>query len=125
MACGPILVIGTASNPFSRYTSEILRAEGLNEFFAMDISAVNATVLNSYDVVILGEMTVTAAQVTMLTDWVNAGGKLIAFRPSSLLTPLLGISSATGTLADKYLLVSDFWPRSRYCQSNNTVSWYS
>ena len=103
---GPILVIGTASNPFSRYTSEILRAEGLNEFFAMDISAVNATVLNSYDVVILGEMTVTAAQVTMLTDWVNAGGKLIAFRPSSLLTPLLGISGATGTLADKYLLVN-------------------
>ena len=33
-------------------------------------------------------------------------GKLIAFRPSSLLTPLMGISSASGTLSDKYLLVN-------------------
>ena len=31
---GPILVIGVASNPFSRYFAEILRAEGFNEFAA-------------------------------------------------------------------------------------------
>ena len=73
---GPILVISTASNPFSRYAVEILRAEGLNEFAALDISQVNATVLNSYDVAILGEMTVTATQVTMFTNWVNAGGQI-------------------------------------------------
>ena len=29
---GPILVIGSAANPFSRYYAEILRNEGLNEF---------------------------------------------------------------------------------------------
>jgi hypothetical protein len=103
---GPILVISTTTNPFSRYAVEILRAEGLNEFAAADISAVSAGVLNNYDVVVLGEMTVNAAQVTMLTDWVNAGGTLIAFKPSSLLNPLLGISTASGTLSDKYLLVN-------------------
>jgi hypothetical protein len=103
---GPILVISTTTNPFSRYAVEILRTEGLNEFAAADISTVTAGVLNNYDVVILGEMTVTAAQVTMFTNWVNAGGTLIAFRPSALLTPLLGISTAGGTLADKYLLVN-------------------
>jgi Concanavalin A-like lectin/glucanases superfamily/Bacterial Ig-like domain/Secretion system C-terminal sorting domain len=103
---GPILVISTTTNPFSRYAVEILRTEGLNEFAAADISAVTAGVLNNYDVVILGEMTVNAAQVTMFTDWVNAGGTLIAFKPSALLTPLLGISTASGTLADKYLLVN-------------------
>jgi hypothetical protein len=103
---GPILVISSTSNPFSRYSVEILRAEGLNEFAAMDISAVTATTLNSYDVVVLGEISVTAAQVTLLTDWVNAGGTLIAFKPSSLLYPLLGITSAGGTLSDKYLLVN-------------------
>ena len=103
---GPILVISSTANPFSRYAVEILRAEGLNEFLAMDISAVNSTVLNNYDVAVLGEMTVTAAQVTMLTNWVNAGGKLIAFRPSSLLTPLMGLSSSSGTLSDRYLLIN-------------------
>ena len=42
----------------------------------------------------------------MFTNWVNAGGTLIAFKPSSLLNPLLGISAAGGTLSDKYLLVN-------------------
>ena len=37
---GPILVIASASNPFSRYYAEILRAEGLNAFTVLDISAV-------------------------------------------------------------------------------------
>jgi hypothetical protein len=78
----------------------------LNEFAAADISTVTATMLNNYDVVVLGEMTVTAAQVTLLTNWVNAGGTLIAFKPSALLTPLMGISAAGSTLADKYLLVN-------------------
>jgi hypothetical protein len=103
---GPILVVSTTSNPFSRYAVEILRAEGLNEFAAADISAVTPAVLDNYDVVVLGEMTVTADQVTMFTNWVSAGGTLIAFKPSSLLTPLLGISGASGTLTDKYLLVN-------------------
>ncbi len=103
---GPILVISTSSNPFSRYAVEILKAEGLNEFAATDISEVTNSLLNNYDVVVLGEMTVTAEQVTMFTDWVNAGGTLIAFKPGSLLTPLLGISNASGTLNDKYLAVN-------------------
>lgn len=103
---GPILVISSTTNPFGLYAAEILRAEGLNEFATMDISAVNASVLNNYDVVVLGEMTVTAPQVTFLTNWVNAGGTLIAFRPGSNLNALFGISATSGTLSDKYLLVN-------------------
>ncbi|HRH66387.1 MAG TPA: DUF4082 domain-containing protein, partial [Bacteroidia bacterium] len=103
---GPILVISAASNPFSRYIVEILRAQGFNEFNAMDISAVDQTVLNQYDVVILGEITLTSNTVTELTNWVNAGGTLIAFRPDSQLNTLLGITNAGGTLSDKYLLVN-------------------
>lgn len=103
---GPILVIGSSTNPFGMYAAEILRAEGLNEFATIDISGVTSTVLNNYDVVVLGEMTVTAPQVTLLTNWVNAGGTLIAFRPGSPLNSLFGISAASGTLSDKYLLVN-------------------
>ncbi|MFI5130012.1 MAG: T9SS type A sorting domain-containing protein [Chitinophagales bacterium] len=103
---GPILVISSAANPFSRYTVEILRAEGLNEFNAKDISAVNAFMLDEYDVVILGEMNLTTAQVSMFSRWINSGGTFIAFKPCRLLTPLLGITPAYGTIADKYLLVN-------------------
>ena len=102
---GPILVIGYSGNPFSRYYAEILRAEGLNAFKAMDISAVDATVLAQYDVAILGEMPLTASQVTMLSDWVNGGGNLIAMRPASQLATLLGLTSSGTTLAQGYLAV--------------------
>ena len=53
-------------------------------------------VLAAYDVVILGEMPLTAAQVTMFTDWVNAGGNLIAMRPDTQLAGLLGLTTAGG-----------------------------
>ncbi|HET6996217.1 MAG TPA: hypothetical protein VFI06_14590, partial [Chitinophagaceae bacterium] len=47
---GPILVITSAANPFSKYLSEILRAEGLNEFAVRDISAISSPVIENYDV---------------------------------------------------------------------------
>jgi hypothetical protein len=42
----------------------------------------------------------------MLTDWVNAGGTLVALRPDAQLSTLLGITPAAGTLDNKYLLVN-------------------
>ncbi len=104
---GPILVVSSTSNPFSRYPVEILRAEGLNEFKAMDISQVTSTVLSQYDVVILGEMPLSAANVTMLSDWTNAGGTLISFRPDAQLASLMGITRKGSSLSDKYLLVDN------------------
>jgi hypothetical protein len=103
---GPILVIGSATNPFSIYLSEILRAEGLNEFAVRDISAISEQVLEEYDVVLLGEMDVSAEQVKMLTQWVNKGGTFIAFKPSRAFNSLFGISGVGGILGDKYLLVN-------------------
>ncbi|MFZ0827904.1 MAG: N,N-dimethylformamidase beta subunit family domain-containing protein, partial [Verrucomicrobiia bacterium] len=102
---GPILVISTTSNPFSRYFAEILRAEGLNEYTAMDVSLVTPAVLSSYDAVILGDMPLSAAQVTMFSDWVNAGGNLIAMRPDKQLAGLLGLTDAAATLPNAYLRV--------------------
>lgn len=103
---GPVLVISSASNPFSRYTVEILRAEGLNEFTVKDISSITAAELNNYDVVVLGEVAVSAAQATLFSDWVTAGGTFIAFKPATTLSTLLGITPATGSLANQYLLVN-------------------
>ena len=102
---GPILVISSASNPFSRYYGEILSAEGLNEYTVADISTVTSTTLAAFDVAILGDMSLTSAQVSMLTTWVNGGGQLIAMHPDKQLAGLLGLTSKTSTLSNAYLLV--------------------
>jgi hypothetical protein len=102
---GPILVLSSISNPFSRYSAEILKAQGLNEFIAKDILQVTASELSSYDVIVLGEMPITSSQAAMFTSWVNAGGTLISFRPAVELSPLLGISKFAGSLSDGYILV--------------------
>lgn len=103
---GPILVIAHASNPFSRYVAEILRCEGLNAFTVTDLSLVTPAVLAAHDVAILGDGPLSAGDVTMLTDWVDDGGNLIAMRPDAQLATLLGLSPAGGTLAEGYLLVN-------------------
>ena len=103
---GPILVIANPANPFGRYYAEILRNEGLNAFAVNDIGAVTAATLSAYDVVILAEMPLTVAQVSMLTAWVNAGGNLIAMRPDPQLAGLLGLADTLVTLSNAYLLVN-------------------
>jgi uncharacterized repeat protein (TIGR02543 family) len=103
---GPILVISSTSNDFSRYPVEILRSQGFNAFAAEDISQVDLTMMNNYDVILLGEFPLAASFVTDLTTWVNAGGTLIAFRPDAQLNTLMGISPVAGSLAEGYLLVN-------------------
>lgn len=103
---GPVLILVDSWNPFSRYYAEILRAEGLNYFTVMDISLVTPTTLKTYDLVILGQMLLTDSQATVLTEWVSAGGNLIAMRPDRKLGKLLGLSDAKATLSDAYLLVN-------------------
>ena len=95
-----------SADPFGRYYAEILRTEGFNAFAVSNISTVTATTLASYDVVILDVRSLTTAQVTMLTNWVNAGGNLIAMRPDKQLASLLGLTSASSTLSSGYLLVN-------------------
>ena len=103
---GPILVLASSTNPFGRYTAEMLRAEGLNAFAVADISTMTAAALGSYDVVILGQMALTPAQVTMLTSYINGGGNLIAFRPDKQLASLIGLTDAGGTITNGYLQIN-------------------
>lgn len=106
---GPVLVISDVNAPFSRYPVEILQAQGYNAYTAMDISEVRATptVINYYDVIILGQVAVNGTDVTEFTNWTNAGGTLIAFRPVAGLLPLMGLTSTGSTLSDRYLLVNN------------------
>ena len=103
---GPILVVHNSSNPFSLYTTEILRAEGLNEFDVKEIADVNAAMLTNYNVVILGEMSLSPTNVTDFSNWTNSGGTFIAFKPDAQLSSLLGITTVAGNLSNQYLLVN-------------------
>src|SRR5664279_1107959 len=102
-AGGPILVVSSAMNPFGRYQVEILRAQGYTSFKAADITEVeaNPAMLNSYDVILLGQMPLNASDISLLTAWTTKGGTLIAQRPVPLLFPLMGITS-NDSIADNY-----------------------
>jgi hypothetical protein len=102
---GPVLIVSSAQNPFTRYLGEILLNEGMNEFTVQDIATVTDSTLSSYDVVILGDMKLTATQASMFTGWVNGGGRLIAMHPDPQLDSLFGLSAGGGTLSDAYLVV--------------------
>src|SRR5262249_44421020 len=100
----PIIVITDDVDPFGQYYAEILRTEGFNAFTISGISSVTATTLAPYDVAILDVSSLTSAQVTMVTNWVNAGGNLIAMRPDPQLAGLLGLTTTSSTLSNGYLL---------------------
>jgi hypothetical protein len=102
---GPILVLATNNDPFTYFYGEVLRTEGLTEFAIADVATLSTPLLSGYDVVVLGTTSLSADQVSILTDWVTAGGNLIAVRPDKQLGGLLGLSDAGSTLSNAYLLV--------------------
>ncbi len=98
-AGGPILIISSSLSPFSSYMAEILRAQGYTCFRVADIAEVNAAMLDSFDVILLGKIPVVASEARILSEWTAAGGTLIAQRPGTLLLPLMGVESS-GTIPD-------------------------
>ena len=104
---GPILVV-TPAGGSANYLPEILRSEGLNDFDRADIGSVSAATLATHDVVVLADTSLTTDQVGMFTNWVIAGGNLIAMHPRANLAPLLGLSgpSSSTPAAGGYLRVN-------------------
>ncbi len=102
---GPIGVVTAGTDAFSGYFAEILRSEGLNEFETFDVSGLDAAKAATFTTILLGPVSLTASQVSMLTSWVGAGGNLVASRPDPQLAGLLGLTPVAGTLSDAYLAV--------------------
>lgn len=103
---GPILIIVDSADRFGYYLAEILRAEGLNYFFVIDITLTTPSILNQYDIAVLAPMIISPAQATMFSNWVNDGGNFIAIRPDANLGPLLGLQTPSGSLVDGYIKVN-------------------
>jgi flagellar hook capping protein FlgD len=107
---GPILVVTSSADPFTSYYTEILRAEGLNEFATADVSALSAETLSAYSVVVLGARGLSGGQASLLSNWVQAGGNLIAMRPDATMAGVLGIAPTGGTLSNADLRVDTTQP---------------
>jgi len=108
----PILVVlnDLAPNPFGRYLPEILRAEGVNSFEVVQLSAIDAPTLGAASLVVLAETPLTAPEATLFIDYVTAGGRLVAMRPDPQLHDALGIAAAAGTTTNGYVLVDQGGP---------------
>lgn len=105
-----VVVNGTAPNQFGAYLPEILRAEGLTAFAVADLGSLSAPMLDAAALVLLAETTLTAPQVSLLTTFVNGGGRLVAMRPDPQLYGLLGIAAAAGSTANGYTLIDQSGP---------------
>jgi hypothetical protein len=103
---GPILVVTSGADGFSRYLPEILRGEGLNEFDVADVGSLSPGLLAGRGVVVLGSTPLSADQAATLTAWVQAGGNLVAMKPSTILAPLFGLAYAGGSVSDASILAA-------------------
>jgi hypothetical protein len=100
----PILVLANNSD-YGTYTSEILKAEGFNDFVCDSLQNPKITpeYLKQFEIVILGETSVSKLNCEVLTDYVNSGGSLIAFRPDKILTGLFGINIDNESISGGYI----------------------
>ena len=108
----PILVVvnNASPNPFGAYLPEILRAEGVNTFTVVQLSALDAPTLAGAALTVLAETPLTAPQATLFINYVGAGGRLVAMRPDAQLASILGIAPAAGTTTDGYALIDQAGP---------------
>lgn len=101
-AGGPILIVKNRLTPqFGAYYAEILKSEGVSSFDTLELNELGD--LARYQVLLLAETPLTAAQAQRLVAWVEAGGRLVAMRPAAALLPLLGLGPATRTQAEGFI----------------------
>jgi hypothetical protein len=105
-----LMVNDAAPNHFGRYVGEILRAEGLNAYDLIQLSALTSADLTAHRLVILAETPLTTAQASLVSTYVSGGGRLLALRPDAQLAPLFGLTPAGSSQTDGYLKIDDAQP---------------
>ncbi|MGE3508976.1 MAG: Calx-beta domain-containing protein, partial [Vicinamibacterales bacterium] len=104
----PILLVTNSggTNPFQGFLAEILKAEGIPSFTSQQVSALNASTLSGTRLVLLGETTLSPVQATLLRDYVNQGGRLIAMRPADQIADLFGLVPQGTSTLNGYMLIN-------------------
>ena len=105
---GPVLVLTDPTNAYSDdYCYALFKTEGVPECAATDTGNLDSSFsLSSYRTIVLADgAPLTSGQVTLISNWVNAGGTFIAMRPNDNLDSLLGIGQSAGAMGDAYYKV--------------------
>lgn len=112
VAPAPVLVVVNAAspNPYGGYLAEILRAEGINSVDVTPLATLNPSILAAAKLVVLSETPLTSPQAGLFSDYVAAGGRLVAMRPDTALAGVLGVTVAGGTTNDGYTLINQAGP---------------
>lgn len=100
----PVLILTTSAG-YGTYTTEILKAEGFNEYHLDSLTdpGIDLRYLQHFNLVILGRVAVTDSQSEMLARYVHSGGSLIAFMPDKPLDGLFGISNTGEIFREGYI----------------------
>jgi hypothetical protein len=108
----PILVVqdSTSANTFQSFVPELLTTEGLNGFQVAQLNDLTSTFLANFDVVILPNLALNAAEATLFQNYVNAGGTLVGFRPDLQLASVFGVASLGTTLPEAWLKIDTSTP---------------
>lgn len=101
-----ILTVPGAANVFGPYLAEVLAAEGLSAFVLATLDGVAAADLAQFPLVVLAEGALAEAQVALLTQYVTAGGRLVAMRPDAGLAAALGLEVEARETAEAYLQIA-------------------
>ena len=111
----PILLIVNkdSNNPFGIYFTEILRAEGSNCFHTTDLSSLQPDTLEKYEIAILAETALNAAQAEMIEAFVARGGRLVGMKPTERLGAIFGLERSEGTLSEGYIKTESNHPASK------------
>jgi len=98
-------LILASDDGFGKYTGEILRTEGFNEFHIKSLSDkdITASFLLKYDLVILAQREIGTAKGEIIKKFVHRGGNLIALRPDIFLSEIFGISPLQGVVDEGYI----------------------
>jgi hypothetical protein len=103
----PLLILlgDSPVNPFGRYYSEILRAEGLNFFAVAMTTAIQLSDLQQFNGILLAEQPAAAEVSNLLRAYVERGGNLIAMRPDVRVAAWCGLRAVGATQNSTYLLI--------------------
>ncbi len=112
----PILILVRSQQPenmFGRYTGEMLKLEGINDFEIVDMDTTEDWLAGNPAVVILTRARMRIREQDQLFSYVKDGGRLIVFRPSYRFADPLGLNSRYSTTLKAYLLPDADHPVSR------------
>ncbi len=106
----PILIIWDSQTTarLSGYITEILHVEGYNWFAVHDLSAgsISREQLSCYAVVVLAHVDLPEDLQSILLNYVDQGGALIALRPPGQLASGFGLHPFRGDIVERYIALN-------------------